>query len=92
MLHPSEQCDDGNPSNDDGCSGCVKDYGFYCTNAEPSVCTSSCGDGMKALDEDCDDGNLIDSDGCSSSCLIETDSYCDLTVNPSLCDVCGNSK
>ena len=83
-----EQCDDGNQTDEDGCS---------------SVCLSEeCGDGVTqtALGEECDDGNQLDGDGCSSSCVVEfcgdgivqptLDEHCDapgsLCVNGSTCD------
>lgn len=56
---PTEQCDDGNLVNCDGCSN-------QCTN-ELNVC----GNGKLELCEECDDGNLLNGDGCSSSCTIE---------------------
>lgn len=46
-----EQCDDGNPEDDDGC-----------TNA---CAFPRCGDGVRfSLDEECDDGNGDDTDAC----------------------------
>jgi cysteine-rich repeat protein len=51
-----ESCDDGNASDEDGCS---------------SMCqTEYCGDGMAqyALGETCDDGNNSDGDGCDGLC------------------------
>jgi len=55
----SEECDDGNLQDGDGCS---------------SICMIEplCGDGItEPPTEECDDGNLLDQDGCSSSCLLE---------------------
>lgn len=67
----TEECDDGNSDNLDGCSDeCYieTDPSMYvCKNSystDPATtCTSICGDGYLALDEDCDDGNLINADG-----------------------------
>jgi cysteine-rich repeat protein len=54
----TEQCDDGNFDEGDGCSP-------YCTLEE-------CGNGETDPPwEDCDDGNLTDGDGCSQFCEIE---------------------
>ena len=39
-------------------------------------CTSSCGDGHRALQEECDDDNLEPGDGCSPDCKIESGWYC----------------
>jgi cysteine-rich repeat protein len=53
----SEQCDDGNMSNEDTC---LND----CTWA-------FCGDGFHYVGvEECDDGNQIEDDGCNTSCQI----------------------
>ena len=46
----SEQCDDQGTDNGDGCSAtCTVECGFDCGLAEPSVCTSSCGDGVPGV-------------------------------------------
>ena len=65
----SEQCDDNNRRDGDGCNyQCQYEY---------------CGDGILTLEnpldyytgsifpapEQCDDGNVIDGDGCSSMCV-----------------------
>ena len=52
----SEQCDDGNSDDGDGCSAaCVVEF---------------CGDGVtNNTDEACDDGNTVDGDGCRADCL-----------------------
>ena len=65
----------------DGCSNCVKDYGFVCSGAEPDVCASVCGDGKKAFNELCDDGNNLPNDGCFL-CSFETNSICNTLVDP----------
>lgn len=55
-LH--EQCDDGNESDDDGCTNECK--------------VNVCGDGhLHEGMEECDDGNLDDADGCLSDCTVE---------------------
>jgi cysteine-rich repeat protein len=70
-LEPSEECDDGNMEDDDGCS---------------SVCmVEACGDGIINQNEECDDGNMEDDDECSSECIetvcgngrIDTGEECD---------------
>ncbi|MFC1644583.1 DUF4215 domain-containing protein [Patescibacteria group bacterium] len=58
----TEQCDDGNNINGDGCSS-------TCTIETP---TPFCGDGIVKHGEQCDDGNTANGDGCSSACTIET--------------------
>lgn len=50
----TEQCDDGNMMDGDGCD---------------SNCTSTgCGNGIPTINEECDDGNMIDGDGCDNNC------------------------
>ncbi|MFO0660896.1 MAG: proprotein convertase P-domain-containing protein [Polyangiaceae bacterium] len=50
----SEQCDDGNSVNGDGCDNNCK--------------TSGCGNGVVAGSEQCDDGNSVNGDGCDNNC------------------------
>lgn len=59
----SEECDDGNSRDNDGCSN-------QCLLQTLKVC----GDGsVNQLSEECDDGNLRNGDNCSSTCKIEQD-------------------
>ena len=53
LVATSEDCDDGNLDDGDGCS---------------SDCEYVCGDGYLAPTEECDDGNLTDADGCDINC------------------------
>ena len=62
-LDVSEECDDGNVDNGDGCSA-------QCTIEIPTG--PVCGDGVVEAPEACDDGNILDGDGCSSVCTIES--------------------
>lgn len=40
-IDAEEECDDGDADSLDGCSSaCVLEFGFDCTNAEPTVCTA----------------------------------------------------
>src|SRR5690606_34978617 len=57
----------------DGCStSCRVEPGYDCGAAEPSVCVSTCGDGVVASgDETCDDSNTMAGDGCGATCRIE---------------------
>lgn len=68
-------CDDGNLSDNDGCSNlCEIEEGWFCDGASstsPDICDEYCGDGMKFGKVECDDGNLISGDGCSEFCTIE---------------------
>ncbi len=61
VVEGSEQCDDGNLVNGDGCSG-------SCMNESSGA---RCGDGMVSNGEQCDDGNNLSGDGCSSVCGTE---------------------
>ena len=94
-----EQCDDGNTTNDDGCSGsCTIEQGFYCDqtngNNQPSQCARICGNGQRTPGEQCDDGNRINGDGCSFVCAVEPGFQCDQpnVMQPSVCSSpsCGN--
>ena len=58
----SEQCDDGNNQDGDGCSA-------DCLIEEVPI--PVCGNNVVELPEQCDDGNLEDNDGCSANCTLE---------------------
>jgi cysteine-rich repeat protein len=62
-LDGTEECDDGNLVDIDGCADCTVSQGWTCIG-EPSVCTPICGDGLLAGDEQCEDGNTCAFDGC----------------------------
>lgn len=53
----TEQCDDGNANNLDGCNVLCR-YPF-------------CGNGVLELNEWCDDGNVTNGDGCNKKCEFE---------------------
>lgn len=97
ILSRTEQCDDGNKTNGDGCSGSC-------------IIETVCGDNIFGGNEECEDGNLVNGDGCNDICQIEAcgnarldfDEECDdgnLTDNDGcsfLCvaesgSTCGNS-
>jgi len=68
----TEQCDDGNAANGDGCSvTCTVESGWQCVGSNPTVCGTVCGDGLVRGSEQCDDGNTTNGDGCSSACTLE---------------------
>jgi cysteine-rich repeat protein len=46
------------------------------------VCTTVCGDGIKAGAEQCDDNNVVSGDGCDSTCHSETTQI--ITAGPGL--------
>ena len=55
VVDPGEECDDGNLSSQDACTGLCKQ--------------ARCGDGLLWRGEEtCDDGNTASGDGCSPSC------------------------
>ena len=64
----TEQCDDGNVVNGDGCSSvCQTETGGMIDVVDLPVC----GDSLVQGAEQCDDGNQVSGDGCSSSCQNE---------------------
>jgi cysteine-rich repeat protein len=60
IVEASEECDDGNLRDDDGCSS-------YCT-LEPG---DTCPNGVLDIHEQCDDGNTQARDGCDAHCRKE---------------------
>ncbi|MBS2032786.1 MAG: DUF4215 domain-containing protein, partial [Deltaproteobacteria bacterium] len=65
--------------------------GYTCTGSAPSVCSTTCGDGIKAGTEACDDHNTTNGDGCSSTCAVEAGWTCTGSA-PSTCSAaaCGD--
>jgi cysteine-rich repeat protein len=98
ILQAGEQCDDGNLTPADGCTGvCTIEPGYKCPTPG-KLCISSvsqaCGDGKIEGGEACDDGNAQGGDGCSAICSVEAGwscpnpgQKCVPIVTPS---VCGN--
>jgi len=95
IIVTQETCDDNNTFINDGCSSsCQLESGYICSGS-PSVCVSTCGDGVKAFDEGCDDGpdRITDNtDGCLYNCTIQRGWSCiPLQNGTSNCsEVCGN--
>jgi cysteine-rich repeat protein len=83
----SEECDDGNLIDGDGCNRvCDVEPGFACTNG-PTVCYR-CGDGQVDPVEQCDQGSG-DSPGCDATCFVAPGWACE--GEPSVCTyLCGN--
>ena len=78
MVASDETCDDGDAIDGNGCTnGCLVGHGYACDGAEPSGCTSDCGDGVVASDEACDDGDAVDDDGCTNACVAGHGFTCD---------------
>jgi len=69
-IERSEQCDDGNTVNGDGCSRiCQIEANWNCpTEGKPCVYVGNCGSGSLTSNKACDDGNTASGDGCSSDC------------------------
>ncbi len=64
----TEQCDDGNNNDGDGCSATCQfeiDTPNYCGDGEVQNPNDA------GEEEQCDDGNNVDGDGCSAKCLTE---------------------
>jgi cysteine-rich repeat protein len=89
IVQQDESCDDGNATDNDGCSDhCTIEGGWACTG-EPSTCTRKCGDGALDAGESCDDANLTNGDGCNNACDVENGYEC--SGAPSVCQKkCGN--
>jgi fibro-slime domain-containing protein len=70
VIQRSEQCDDGNTTNNDGCSRlCQIEANWDCpTEGQPCEYVGYCGSGRLTSNKACDDGNDKSGDGCSSDC------------------------
>ncbi|HEY2775008.1 MAG TPA: hypothetical protein VGK20_13255 [Candidatus Binatia bacterium] len=64
VVNNTEECDDGNATNGDGCSDtCTIESGWACVGTNPSVCNLIvCGDGKVQGTEQCDGGGCCNSD------------------------------
>jgi cysteine-rich repeat protein len=64
VVEPPEQCDDGNTTSGDGCSG---------ISCLPEVCGDNVlnPDPAPGPEEECDDGNTTDDDGCTDTCKLD---------------------
>ena len=74
---------------------CTPELGWDCSETEPYLCVTVCGDGIVAGAETCDDENGVDGDGCTANCTIEEGYACE--GSPSVCTeaaveapVCGD--
>ncbi|CAD8103948.1 unnamed protein product [Paramecium sonneborni] len=97
----SEQCDDGNSIEFDGCyqcsyschQKCLDCYQGICLQCDigykenGSYCNNICGDGQLVQQlEQCDDGNLQNNDGCSNICEVEKNWKCQQVNNITQCN------
>ena len=85
VIERSEQCDDGNTTNGDGCSRlCQIEANWDCpTEGKPCKYVGNCGSGVLTTNKACDDGNTVSGDGCSSDCkTVETGYICRVPGKP----------
>ena len=85
VVERSEQCDDGNTVNGDGCSRiCQIEANWDCpTEGKPCKYVGNCGSGVLTTNKACDDGNTTSGDGCSSDCkTVETGYICRVPGKP----------
>jgi cysteine-rich repeat protein len=84
VVEGSEQCDDGNNDQGDGCTPFCRWEPICATDG--SGCRTACGDGLlldSDADQQCDDGNTVSGDGCSATCTKEQGYSCvDTTATP----------
>ena len=96
-LSYGEYCDDGNPTDGDGCSSaCKVDPGYTCpTVGMACKLIGWCGDGKLSIadGEACDDGNKTGGDGCSTQCVVEANWVCPTPGQKCVSTVvCGDRK
>lgn len=95
LVSESEDCDDANLDDGDGCSAtCTIETGFACSEGDESACAPICGDGLRvdaeADERGCDDGNATAEDGCSAECEVEDGFACN-DAEPTVCVAsCGD--
>jgi fibro-slime domain-containing protein len=85
VIERSEQCDDGNTTNGDGCSRlCQIEANWSCpTEGKPCEYAGVCGNGILTSNKACDDGNTESGDGCSADCqTVETGYICRVPGKP----------
>jgi len=83
QVQAGETCDDSNAASGDGCSpACQIEPGFSC-DGSPSICSTTCGDGLVGGAEMCDDSNINNGDGCTAACQTEAGFTC--SGAPSVC-------
>ncbi|CAD8115591.1 unnamed protein product [Paramecium sonneborni] len=92
IIAGTEQCEDENTIEYDGCYQCQYSCPLYCNDClngqcydcdsgfilSQNICINICGDGLLSILEQCDDGNQINGDGCSKTCELESNYICNL--------------
>jgi cysteine-rich repeat protein len=91
ITEGTEQCDDSNLVNLDGCNdSCQLEHGYTCGVSNGQYqCKMTCGDGLRAAREECDDGNLDIGDGCDNICMGEHGWKCQQEGQPCT-TICGD--
>jgi fibro-slime domain-containing protein len=92
VVERSEQCDDGNTANGDGCSRlCQIEANWDCpTEGKPCNYVGYCGSGTLSSNKDCDDGNTDSGDGCSSDCKTVEIGYICRVPGKACATLCGD--
>ena len=89
-----EECDDGNTTPGDGCSGICKMHPGYECPTPGQLCVSkyACGNGILEPGEVCDDRNTDSGDGCSGDCARQESGFFCENPGESCKDlnICGN--
>ncbi len=93
-VETGESCDDGNTTDNDGCtSTCTVEPNYTCNGSPQSICTPIgpvCGNGSIESGEACDDGNTSNGDGCAFNCSLEACYTCTGSPTSSCSPVAGS--
>ena len=98
-IRDTEECEDGNTSNLDGCdASCMEEPGWTfstTTNAtghDNTIASYICDDGLRVLGESCDNGpgNIGSGTGCLDDCLGSHDGWVCTGGSASTADTCSS--
>ena len=68
----TEECDDGNTTDGDGCNKfCKREHNYHCPTAGQPCVLDDCGDGLVTGDETCDEGSSTPASGGCINCQIQ---------------------
>ncbi|MBX3233294.1 MAG: DUF4215 domain-containing protein [Labilithrix sp.] len=92
ILDGDDECDDGNPTPDDGCSAsCKVEDGYVCNiPGQPCAKIGACGDGVLKEGEECDDKTTVGGDGCTADCKLEPGWACPIPGVACVAEKCGD--
>ncbi len=79
VVDGTEECDDGNSNDADGCSNACTKGGAGAGSGGASASTgggNTCGDSKLDAGEVCDDGNDVDTDSCHNNCTSNAPTTC----------------